>query len=617
MRPNNLVEMLWKTVSRFPSKTAFKWKDNGVYHEITYENFWKRVYKAASGFAELGIGEDDKVAILSNSNPMWGITDFAIASLGAVSVPIYPTLPAEQVEYILKNADVRMVVAENNEQREKVVIDETVEKCIIMKPDTPSSNEDGVISFQELEETGASSPLRGWEQIWKTIDRDKLSTIIHTSGTTGKQKGVMLTHGNFLANMEGVQFWLIELVPEDITLSYLPLSHVFERMAGHYMPLSAGCTIAYAESIETIPDNLKEVRPTVLTSVPRLFEKVYTKVLEEIEGGSSVKQKIFNWAISIGNQRYEHYLKTPMQDLILKDSMPKELQRKWKLADRLVFQKVKSQLGGRLRGMVSGGATLNPEVSKFFWALDLPILEGYGLTETSPVITTNPMIRAKTGTVGKVLPNLEVKIAADGEVLVRGPSVMKGYYKNEQATDEAFEGDWFKTGDIGQLDDENYLRIVDRKKRILVLSTGKNVAPQPIESAINESKYVQQSVIFGDRQKYVICLVNPDYEELLPWVKKQGLKADSNEDICQSAIVQQLFEDEVARLTKRLAQFEQPKRVVIISEPWTVEGGELTPKLSIRMKIIEEKYKSQIELGYRESINQDSFAEAVASIETK
>lgn len=617
MKPNNLMEMLWNTVNKYPEKTAFMWKIDRIYRNITYQVFWDRVCKAAAGFTELGIKEDDKVAILSNSNPMWGITDFAVASLGAVTVPIYPTLPADQVRYILENADVRIVVVENDEQLKKVNVGDPVKRCIILNPAGVSLHESENLTFQELEELGKNSPLANWEEKWRGIERDQVSTIIHTSGTTGKQKGVMLTHGNFLANMEGVQFWLIELLPEDVTLSYLPLSHVFERMAGHYMPLSVGCTIAYAESIETIPENLKEVRPTVLTSVPRLFEKVHTRVLEEIEGGSSIKQKVFNWALSVGMERYELYLNAPLHELILRDSIPKELQRKWKIADRLVYQKVKAQLGGRLRGMVSGGATLNPEVAKFFWALDLPILEGYGLTETTPVISTNPMTRAKIGTVGKVLPNLEVKIAKDGEVLVRGPSVMKGYYNDEQATEEAFDGDWFLTGDIGQLDEDNYLKIIDRKKRILVLSTGKNVAPQPIESAINDSRYIQQSMILGDKQKFVICLVNPDYEELLPWVKKQGLLTGSYEEICQNPVVLHLFETEVRRLTKSFAQFEQPKKVIVISEPWTVEGGELTPKLSIRMKGIEEKYKEQIEEGFRETIRENFQPDTIAVVEMK
>src|SRR5699024_5931047 len=406
-----------------------------------------------------------------------------------------------------KNGDVRMAVVEDREQYDKVKAgDADIELIITMYPDDELKSADKDLTFSELEARGKQHPLENWEETWRTFNSDRLVTIIHTPGTTGKPKGAMLSHGNFLANLEAVQFWLIELLPEDVSLSYLPLSHVFERMAGHFMPLSVGTTIGYAESIDTIPENLLEIRPTVLTSVPRLFEKVYAMVWDEINSGSAIKKKVFNWARSVGEERYDLYLNARIDQIIKQTAMPRDLYRKWKRADRLVFQKVKEKLGGRLRGMVSGGGTLNPEVARFFWALDLPILEGYGLTETSPVITTNPMMRAKTGTVGKVLPNLDVKIADDGEVLVRGPSVMKGYYNNPEATAEDFDGDWYKTGDIGELDEEGYLKIIDRKKRIIVLSTGKNVAPQPIENAINESVYIGHSIVFGEKQKYIICL---------------------------------------------------------------------------------------------------------------
>src|SRR5699024_2956728 len=284
----------------------------------------------------------------------------------------YPTFPAEQAAYILQNADVRAAVVENESQRQKVLTDEmTLDRVITMYPDSNHPPEVNESSFSELEASGANNPVTGWEEFWRQIDRDQLATIIHTSGTTGKPKGVMLSHGNFLANLEAVQFWLIELLPEDLSLSYLPLSHVFERMAGHYMPLSIGTTIAYAQSIDTIQENLLEVRPTVLTSVPRLFEKVYAKVREEIDDGPAIKKKIFNWAVSVGLERYESYVNAPVDQLIKQQAMPKDLRRKWSIADRLVFQKVKTKLGGRLRGMVSGGGTLNPELARFFWALDL------------------------------------------------------------------------------------------------------------------------------------------------------------------------------------------------------------------------------------------------------
>ena len=596
MKPQSLIEMLSLTVNQYPDKAALMWKRDGSYRSMTYRQLWDRIHRFASGLSQLGIGRDSKVAILSENNPMWAITDFAVASLGAVSVPIYPTLPAEQVHFILDNADVEVAVVENEEQLRKIADGNTdVRYGIIMNPPSDWVATDKWRTFSEVEEDGEHALLRDWEDGWRKIERDDLATIIHTSGTTGPPKGVMLTHGNFLSNMEGVHFWVIELFPSDVALSYLPLSHVFERMAGHFMPLSSGCTIAYAESIDKIPENLLEVRPTIMTSVPRLFEKVYAKVLEEVESGSSIKKKIFNWAVDVGRKRYELYLKTPINELLLRDPMPKNLKRKWALADKLVFQKVKAQLGGRLRGMVSGGGTLNPEIASFFWALDIPILEGYGLTETSPVVTTNPMIRAKVGTIGRPLPNLEVKIAEDGEILVKGPNVMKGYYKDKEATEKDLVDGWFHTGDIGEFDEEGYLKIIDRKKHLLVLSTGKNVAPAPIENAINESRFIENSVLVGDKRKFVSVLIKPDYENLIPWAEKQGIPTDSRKALLHHSEVVNLLHGEVARLTRHFANFEQPKKVVIIEDDWTVESGELTPKLSIRMNAIQEKYGALID----------------------
>lgn len=607
MKPNNLVEMLHRSVEQFPDKDVFMWKENGVYQHMTYRDFWEKIFHAASGFSELGIGEDDKVAIISDSNPMWGITDFALASIGAVSVPVYPTLPADQAAFTLKNGDVQIAVVENKEQYEKVLDgDADLERIITMYPDDQQQLEGSNMSFADLEDIGQKNPINNWEDNWRNIDRDQLVTIIHTSGTTGRPKGVMLTHGNFLSNVEAVQFWVVELLPEDISLSYLPLSHVFERTAGHFVPLSVGVTIAYAESINTIPENLLEVKPTILTSVPRLFEKVYTMVWDEINAGSSVKKKVFNWALSIGEERYDEYQKAQMDQLIKQIAMPSSFMRKWKLADRLVFSQVKEKLGGKLRGMVSGGGTLSSELARFFWALDLPILEGYGLTETAPIVSTNPIVRAKAGTVGKILPNVDVKIADDGEVLVKGPNIMKGYYKDPDKTAEEFVDGWYKTGDIGALDEDGYLKIIDRKKRIIVLSTGKNVAPQPVENAMDESDFIGNSIVFGEKQKYIICLVNPDFENLQIWADRKNIKSSSTEDLCKNQQVINLIEKEVHERTKDFAKFEQPKKVVIIGKEWTVDDGELTPKLSLRLNVIEERYSNIIEETYGEDFLGDN-----------
>ncbi|WP_340084789.1 long-chain fatty acid--CoA ligase [Siminovitchia sp. FSL H7-0308] len=599
MKVANVLQMLNRTVEQYPNHIAYQWKEDGSIQKLTYQNLWNRIKGFANGLTYIGIKPEAKVAIISNSNPMWAISDFALASISAVSVPIYPTIPAEQVAYILKNCDITAAIVENKEQYDKLISTGVqLDHMIMMFPQ--QMEDDYFMTFKEVENIGDNQAKPNWEQSWQHIPRDQLLTIMNTSGTTGKPKGVMLTHGNILANIEGVQFWVVELLPEDVSLSYLPLSHIFERLAGHYLPLSIGTTISYAENITTIPENLQEFKPTVMTSVPRLFEKVYTKIQSEMENGSAMKRKIFNWALSVGEEKYKYYLNATINQYISQDYLPKKLARKWKIANKLVYQKVKNQLGGRLRGLVSGGGTLNADIARFFWALDIPLLEGYGLTETSPIISTNPFIRAKVGTVGKILPNVELKMAPDGEILVKGPNITQGYYNNPQETEKAFEDGWFKTGDIGKLDEDGYLKVIDRKKRILVLSTGMNVAPAPVETAINESAYISQSLVVGDNRKYIIALVNPDYENVIPWAKAQGIRTDSKEALCKDKKVQQLLNKEVATLTKKFTNYAQPKKVIIISEEWTIDGGELTPKLSLKADIIKNRYQDLIDSVYKE-----------------
>lgn len=605
MKVHNVVQMLQNTVLKNPDKPAMLWKNEGTYESLTYANLWKRIQNFANGLLHLGVKPNDKVAIISNSNFMWGISDFALASIQSVSVPIYPTIPTEQVAYILDNIDIKYAIVENEEQFKKVKDSGVQLEKIIMIFSSQSSEH---LPFTEVEELGKKHQNADWETLWKDLGRDQLLTIMNTSGTTGKPKGVMLTHGNILSNIEGIQFWVIELLPEDISLSYLPLSHIFERLAGHYLPLSIGVTIGYAENINTIPDDLQEIRPTVITSVPHLFEKVFTQIMDQINNGSPVKKRIFEWAVEVGKEKYNYYLQSNVDDYLSQSYLPKNLYRKWKIADKLVYQTIKDRLGGRLRGAVSGGGTLNKEIAKFFWSLDIPLMEGYGLTETSPIISCNPMLRAKVGTVGKVLPNLELKIADDGEILVQGPSITQGYYNNQKETEKSFEGKWFKTGDVGELDEEGYLKIIDRKKRLLILSTGMNVAPAPIESKINESIFIAQTLILGDNQKYVTALINLDYETLIPWAQKQGINTENKEALSRDPLVQKLINDDIVELTKEFTNYAKPKRVTLISDEWSVDSGELTPKLSLKTNIIKKQYEQEIKEMYKKN---ETKAEAI------
>lgn len=605
MKVHNVVQMLQNTVLKNPDKPAMLWKNQGTYESLTYDNLWKRIQNFANGLLYLGVKPNDKVAIISNSNFMWGISDFALASIQSVSVPIYPTIPTEQVAYILDNTDIKYAIVENEEQFKKVKDSGVQLEKIIMMFSSQSSEH---LPFTEVEELGKKHQNADWETLWKDLGRDQLLTIMNTSGTTGKPKGVMLTHGNILSNIEGIQFWVIELLPEDISLSYLPLSHIFERLAGHYLPLSIGVTIGYAENINTIPDDLQEIRPTVLTSVPHLFEKVFTQIMDQINNGSPVKKRIFEWAVEVGKEKYNYYLHSNVDDYLSQSYLPKNLYRKWKIADKLVYQTIKEKLGGRLRGAVSGGGTLNKEIAKFFWSLDIPLMEGYGLTETSPIISCNPMLRAKVGTVGKILPNLELKIADDGEILVQGPSITQGYYNDQKETEKSFEGKWFKTGDVGELDEEGYLKIIDRKKRLLILSTGMNVAPAPIESKINESIFIAQTLILGDNQKYVTALINLDYETLIPWAQKQGINTENKEALSRDPLVQKLINDDIVELTKEFTNYAKPKRVTLISDEWSVDSGELTPKLSLKTNIIKKQYEQEIKEMYKKN---ETKAEAI------
>ena len=598
MKNRNLVEMVWRSVQRYPDNIALKWKENGIYHSLTYQDFWDKIQHMAAGLYHYGVRRDTKVGILSNNHYKWPIADLAVSSLGAVSVPIYPTLPADHVNVILKQADCEVIFVENEEQLKKVIHGNTdVHTIINMESEECFENNDKIIPFSLVEQKGKKHPLDDWTEIWKAIDRDQLVTIIHTSGTTGVPKGAMLTHGNFLSNIEGIQIWCMEARHDDVFLSYLPLAHVFERMAGQFMPLSVGAIIAYAESIEKIPDNLLEVRPTVMTSVPRLFEKIYAKVQEEINSGTPIRRAVFEWALRIGEKRYEIYTSKPA-DYLMMHELPVELRWKWKIADKLVYQKIKSQLGGRLRGMISGGAALNPDIARFFWAIDVPVLEGYGLTETSPVITVNPFSRARIGTVGLPLPNLEVSIAEDGEIWVRGPNVMQGYYQNEKATSEQFENGWLKTGDLGEINEDGYLKITDRKKRILILSTGKNVSPQPVENAICASLYINQCCLIGHERKYTTVLIEPDFEQLVPWAKKKNVPVDSYEKLTESEEVKALLQDEIKQAVRKFPRFEQPKKAYVSCREWTEETGEITPSLKVRINEIEKIYQKEIEQMY-------------------
>lgn len=596
MTATTLTEMFLNTVKANGSKTALMNKVEGEYRGFTYQEFGDKVRHLALGLASLGVKKGDRISLLSENRPEWAISDLAILSLGAINVPIYPSLVSKQIEYILNDSEARIIITSTPDQTGKItqiIKDLPVLKHIIYM-DSPAATNKNMLSFEQVSEKGQEFEKENpdyYDQVMKNIAPDDPCGIIYTSGTTGNPKGAILTHNNILSNVKGGVATL-NIRPEDIFLSFLPLCHVFERMGGHFCPISVGATIAYAESIDTVAQNLGEVRPTIMTSVPRFFEKMYTRVLENAEAGGAAKKKIFNWAIKTG----EKYVRSRE-----KGKIGAVLKVKHNLATKLVFSKLHERVGGRLRFFVSGGAPLPKEIGEFFHYAGIKILEGYGLTESSPVIAVNLEEKFKFGTVGPALEKggVEIKIAEDGEILTHGPHVMKGYYKKPAETKEAIDEDgWLHTGDIGFLEEDGYLVITDRKKNILVTSGGKNIAPAPIENLMLTSPLIDQILIIGDQQRFLSALIVPNFEALQSYANEQHISFNTNEELVQNPKIHQYVANEIDRLSADLARFEQIKAFRMLPEPFTIEAGELTPTLKIKRQVVEEKYTDLINSMY-------------------
>jgi long-chain acyl-CoA synthetase len=589
--------MFFTAVDRFGSKpAALRYKTEGVWQDITHQDLARRVKHAALGLRSLGIQPGERVAILSHNRPEWAIADYACQSTGCADVPVYPTLPASQVAYILVDSDARAVFVEDRDQYDKVISvrsETPAIEWIIVFDTADGMDAPGVMSFQELLQRGAAE--EGNHPTYRkdalALSPDTLATLIYTSGTTGPPKGVMLTHHNFCSNIvAGLK--VVHVFPEDRCLSAAPLSHSFERTVGHYLMLHAGATIYYAESIEQIPANLLEAKPTIMIFVPRLYEKLYARVLENATTSGALKRRIFFWARS----NAEHWA-----DLVLtKQPVPTGLRVKKKVADRLVFSKLRARTGGAIRFFVSGAAPLNPEIAKFFFAAGLPILEGYGLTESTPMIAANPLEGIRLGTVGPPIPGVDVRIAADGEILARGPNIMRGYHKKPEATAEALDADgWLHTGDIGELDEEGYIRITDRKKDLIVTAGGKKVAPQPIENMIKTNRFVLNVVMVGDKRKFPVLLIIPDLDAVQAWAKERNLQV-ARDELLENTDVKAKLEREVMGTLRDLASFEMPKKIGFLPTDFTIENGELTPTLKVKRSVVEKRYADVIEALYAE-----------------
>jgi long-chain acyl-CoA synthetase len=591
--PGTLTELFFEALEKFHRDDAYQVKRDGRYQPISHATVRERVRRLALGLQELGLARGDRVAILSENRPEWAFADWACLTLGMTDVPVYPTLPAAQITHILVNSGAVAIFVSNDAQAEKIAeirADTPGVKHVITFAETKPAGVDHTLA--EIEALGASVDGPGRAAQWKadalTVKPGDLATLIYTSGTTGLPKGVMLTHSNLESNAR-TGAGVMPFSAADVALSFLPLSHVFER-SGDYLFWIAGVSIAYAESMDTVPLNMSEVRPTLCMSVPRLYEKMYARVLENALSGGTAKKQIFFWAREVADK---------WADETLAGRAPNSwLAMKYALAQKLVFSKLKARTGGRLRYFVSGGAPLAPEINKFFYAAGLVILEGYGLTETSPVISANIPGSFRIGTVGKPFPFVEVSIAPDGEILTRGPHVMAGYYKNDEATREAIDpAGWFHTGDIGVLDD-GYLRITDRKKDIIVTAGGKNIAPQPIENAVKTNKYVSQAVMIGDKRKFPVLLVVPNWDQLERWAGRRNIIWTHRSQLLEMPTIQAKMEKEVAKQTAGLAKFEAPKKIALLEHDFSIERGELTPTLKVKRRVIDKDYKALIDSLY-------------------
>lgn len=594
-RSANIPEMILARARFYKDREAFLYKRNGTYVPMSWEAVAAHIRHFALGLAALGISKGDKIALISENRPEWAIVDLGMMSLGAVHVPIFTTSSPEDVEYILNHSEAKILIVSTEALCARVLPVcgrlPGIRKIIVMHPG--ELKKDGnMLLYDDLINLGrriASEVPEAFEGHLRTVKREDLATIIYTSGTTGEPKGVMLTHENFLSNIEA-SAEVLDVRATDRALSFLPLSHVFERMAGYYFMLHQGASIAYAEDMNKIGENMLEAMPTVMTAVPRFFEKMHARIMEQIDKGPALRKKAFFWGLTAGKQT------APLR--MSGQKIPFGAKASFAIARELFFKKIRQKLGGRMRFFISGGAPLSREIAEFFFAADVLILQGYGLTETSPVISVNLTRKNRFGTVGPILPNVRVKIAADGEILVKGPSVMKCYFKSEEQTRLSFDDGWFLTGDIGELDGEGFLKITDRKKDIIVTSAGKNIAPQKIENALIADECVSQICVIGDRRNYLTALVVPDWQKIEEYAKLNRIDPSNREDLARDDRIIGMMGERIGRRTEGFASHERIKYFTLLSKEFTVAEGELTATMKVKRKFIAEKYRSLIDLMY-------------------
>ncbi len=587
--PGTLARLFRHTVSYNKPDTILT-KSDGAYRPISSQELHRRVGRLHLELARAGIQKGGRCALLSENRWEWAVADFAMMTAGVVSVPLYPTLGAKQIHYLLEHSEARVIMLSTQEQLDKIKsiwdLLPALEGVIVFDP--IESDDERITTLPRLiGEVPLTAEQAGqFEQTISAVQPDDLASIIYTSGTTGTPKGVMLSHANFATNVRDNGF---DMGEGDVCLSFLPLSHVAERTAD-YIFYYQGATVAYAESMEAVPRNMMEVRPTIAVGVPRFFEKVHGRVMEKVAGGPPLRQKLFHWAVGVGKQAMPYRLGT--------DPLPLGLRLRFLLADRLVLSKLRGRLGGRIRYFVSGAAPLAKHLGEFFFAVGIRICEAYGLTETSPVISTNYAGSLRFGTVGRVIPNVEVKIADDGEILVRGPNVMQGYFKMEEATREAIVAGWFHTGDIGHLDADGYLTITDRKKDLLKTSGGKYIAPQPIENQLKTCDFVSMAVVIAEGRKFPSALIVPNFERLKQYAAANGLSCANDTELASHEAIVEMLGAQVEKACRGLARYEQIKKIAVLDREFSLEEGEITPTMKVRRKVVVERYAGRIDKLY-------------------
>ncbi len=593
--PKTLAELFVHAARKHDRANALNFKKDGEWKAISSGEMIERAEAIALGLHALGLRKGDKAAILAANSPDWTLVDAGCQFAGVIDVPIYTTLAPDSVCYIIKDSTTKAFFLENKAAYDRIA--EVMPECLSLEKiiffDSSDIEIENAVSLSDLEQMGREQKDRGLvDGLRRSILPTDIATLIYTSGTTGEPKGVMLTHNNIISNVidSGEKYTFSS---DDVPLSVLPLSHVFERSA-MYLYILNGMAVYYAESVEKVPDNLREVKPTIFVGVPRIFEKVYAKAKLKAAQTGGLKEKIFDWAMS----KAREYARANASG----EPVSSALTIKHELADRLVFSKLRQFFGGNLRSCITGGAALPDDIYLVFTGAGISIMQGYGLTETSPVITSSNPVDVRLGSVGKAIRNMKVRIAEDGEVEAFGPGVMLGYYKKDEANKEAFTEDgWFKTGDIGRLDEDGFLYITDRKKELFKTSGGKYIAPSPIEQMIRSSRFVNQAVLVGNERKFAAALIVPNFEQLESYAKIKGLELSTPKEFCESPRIIDLLERQIAAATTKLAKYETVKKIVLLENELTLESGELTPTLKIKRRIVNEKYRNVIDKIYADA----------------